>query len=59
MAARIYPMMGVETNSCQYFPAANERVAKVHPGVCRRRDGQLSLESLGETGLGFRWDEMV
>ncbi len=59
MAARLYPMMGVEANSCQYFPAANARAAKVHPGLCRRRDGKVSLETLGPTGLGYRWDEMA
>jgi len=59
LAGRLHPMMGVEANSCQYFPTANERIAAVHPGMARRTEGQLSLESLGGTGLGFRWDEMA
>jgi hypothetical protein len=52
-------MMGVESNSSQYFPAANARIAPVHPGIARRREGQLRLASLEGPGLGYRWDEIA
>jgi len=58
LAARLHPMMGVEANSCQYFPDANTSVGAVHPGISRRQDGQLNLESIQGPGLGFRWDEI-
>ncbi len=58
LAGRLHPMMGVEANSPQYFPSANERIADIHPGMARRRNGRLSLESLSGPGLGYRWDEM-
>ena len=58
LAGRLHPMMGVEFNSCQYFPAANTSAQAVHPDLFRRKDGQVSLESIQGPGLGYRWDEM-
>jgi len=58
LAARLRPLMGVETNSCQYFPSANVPEEKVHPGLCRRRDGCVATDTIGTTGLGLRWQEI-
>jgi L-alanine-DL-glutamate epimerase-like enolase superfamily enzyme len=54
MAARLNPIMGVEANSPQFYPAASEPEAQVHPGVFHRRNGDLSTASLQGPGLGFQ-----
>ena len=58
LAGRLHPMKGVEANCCQFFPEANASVSAVHPGICRRRDGRVSLDSIDGPGLGFRWGEL-
>ena len=58
LAGRLYGMRGVEANSCQYFPEANTSAAAVHPGVFRRREGRIRLDSIRGPGLGLRWDEI-
>jgi L-alanine-DL-glutamate epimerase-like enolase superfamily enzyme len=54
LAARTHPIKGVEANSRQFFPAANEPAARVHPGLYEIRDGYARTASLGRTGLGLR-----
>ena len=51
-------MMGVEANSHQFFPAASEPEAVVHPGLCRRRNGVLDTRTLISPGLGFQIDKI-
>ena len=58
LAARTHPIKGLETNSRQFFPRANDLVAGVHSGVCEIRDGRARTSSIRGTGLGFRIDEM-
>jgi L-alanine-DL-glutamate epimerase-like enolase superfamily enzyme len=58
LAARLHPMMGVEANSRQFFPAASAPEAKVHPGIAVRHDGMLSTESLTGFGLGFQIEKI-
>ncbi len=58
LAARIHTIKGVEANSRQYFPKANEAAAKVHPELFNIRDGKARTSSIKGTGLGFRIDEM-
>jgi len=58
LAGRLHPMKGVEANCCQFFPDANSSVSAVHPGVCRRRNGRVKLDSIEGPGLGFRWEEL-
>ena len=58
LAARSHTILGVEANSRQFFPAANEPVAGVHPDLCRVRDGVARTASLRGPGLGFRVDEL-
>jgi hypothetical protein len=50
--------MGVETNSMQFYPAASEVEEKVHPGLYRRRDGNVDLSTLSGPGFGYRLDEI-
>jgi L-alanine-DL-glutamate epimerase-like enolase superfamily enzyme len=54
LAARTHTLMGVEANSCQFFPATSTAEATVHGGIFRRSRGQLSTASLQGTGLGYQ-----
>ncbi|GAF85957.1 unnamed protein product, partial [marine sediment metagenome] len=58
LAARSHTIMGVEANSRQFFPAANELVAEVHRDICNIRDGRARTQSLKGCGLGMRVDEI-
>jgi L-alanine-DL-glutamate epimerase-like enolase superfamily enzyme len=58
LAARIHTIKGVEANSRQFFPGANEAAARVHPELFSIRDGKARTSSMKGTGLGFRVDEM-
>ena len=58
LAARIHTIKGVEANSRQFFPKANEAAAKVHPELFNIRDGKARTSSIKGTGLGFRINEM-
>jgi hypothetical protein len=49
----------LESNSCQYFPNASLAEAKVHPGIFRRQNGYLNLESIRGNGFGFRMEEIL
>ena len=53
LAAHAGTIMGVETNSMQFYPEASAAEAVVHPGIYRRRDGQVDLSSLGGPGFGY------
>ncbi len=58
LAAHAGTIMGVECNAMQFYPDASLPEAKVHPGLYRRRDGQLDLSTLGGSGFGYRVDEV-
>jgi L-alanine-DL-glutamate epimerase-like enolase superfamily enzyme len=58
LGAHAGTVMGVETNASQFYPAASNPEAKVHPGLYRRREGSISLESLTGSGFGYRIDEI-
>jgi L-alanine-DL-glutamate epimerase-like enolase superfamily enzyme len=58
LAAHAGTIMGVETNAMQFYPAASEAEAKVHPGLYQRRGGKLDLSTLGKAGFGYRADEI-
>lgn len=58
LASRAGTIMGVESNGMQFAPAASELEAKVHPGLYRRRNGVLDLSTLGDTGFGYRLEEI-
>ncbi len=51
-------VMGIETNACQFYPAASYPESTVHPGLYRRRDGAINLDSLTGPGFGYRIDEI-
>ncbi|HRU06013.1 MAG TPA: hypothetical protein P5137_09595 [Candidatus Brocadiia bacterium] len=58
LAAHAGTIMGVETNSMQFSPAASEPEAAVHPGLYRRRQGVVDLSTLRGPGFGYRVNEI-
>ncbi len=58
LAAHAGTIMGVESNGMQFYPAASAPEEKVHPGIYRRRDGQLDLTSIAGPGFGYRVSEI-
>ncbi|MFP3904775.1 MAG: enolase C-terminal domain-like protein [Armatimonadota bacterium] len=59
MGARLYPIMGVEANSRQFFPEATKDAQKqIHGDMFQPTRGEVSTKSLQGDGLGYRMDEM-
>ena len=58
LAARIHTIKGVEANSRQFFPQANEPESKVHPQLYTVRNGVAKTVSLVGTGLGFQIEKI-
>ncbi|MFP6665739.1 MAG: enolase C-terminal domain-like protein [Pirellulales bacterium] len=58
LAAHARTIMGVETNSPQFYPEASSPEAAVHPGLYRRIDGCIDLTTLDGAGFGYRQAEI-
>ncbi|MBL9136243.1 MAG: mandelate racemase/muconate lactonizing enzyme family protein [Verrucomicrobiales bacterium] len=58
LAAYSPTIMGVESNSMQFYPDASAPEAMVHPGCFRRRSGVLDLSTVGGPGFGYRLTEI-
>jgi L-alanine-DL-glutamate epimerase-like enolase superfamily enzyme len=58
LAAHAGTIMGVETNAMQFYPAASAAEEAVHPGLYRRRNGQVDLSTISGPGFGYRLDEI-
>jgi L-alanine-DL-glutamate epimerase-like enolase superfamily enzyme len=58
LAAHASTIMGVETNAMQYYPAASTSEEAVHPGLYRRRKGNVDLSTLNGPGFGYRINEI-
>ena len=58
LAAHAGTIMGVETNAMQFYPDASQPEAAVHPGLYRRREGQVDLSTVHGSGFGYRLAEM-
>ena len=58
LAAHTGTIMGVETNSMQFYPEASAAEATVHPGLYQRRNGRVNLSTISGAGFGYRLDEM-
>jgi len=58
LAAYAGTIMGVETNSMQFYPAASTSEEAVHPGLYQRRNGQVDLSTLNGPGFGYRINEI-
>jgi len=59
LAAHAGTLMGVETNSMQFYPAASAPEAAVHPGLYARRGGKVDLSTVRGAGFGYRLEEMA
>jgi len=58
LAARSYPLLGVEANSRQFFPATSRPERRVHPGLFNVVEGQVSTASIRGIGFGYRMEEI-
>lgn len=58
LAAHAGTIMGVETNAMQFYPDASLPEEAVHPGLYRRRQGQVDLTTLKGPGFGYRVEEI-
>lgn len=58
LAAHAGTIMGVETNAMQFYPAASFAEEKVHPGLYKRRQGCVSLDTIQGPGFGYRVEEI-
>jgi len=58
LAARTYPMKGIEANSCQFFPEVSKEEARIHPNIFRRRNGTITTESIKGYGLGYQIEKI-
>ena len=58
LAANAGTIMGVETNSMQFYPEASRYEASIHPGLYKRRNGKVYLDSLKGNGFGYRVNEI-
>jgi len=59
LAAHAGTIMGVETNAMQFYPDASRPEESAHPGLYRRRQGQVDLSSVGGPGFGYRLCEIA
>lgn len=59
LAANAGTIMGVETNSMQYYPEASKNERRIHPGLYTRRNGCVSIATLGKTGFGYRINDIA
>ena len=53
LAAHAGTIMGVETNSMQFYPEASAAEAEFHPGLFARVDGHVDLSSIHGAGFGY------
>ena len=58
LAAYAGTIMGVETNSMQFYPETSLTEAAVHPGIYRRKNGRLDLTTIQGPGFGYRVNEI-
>ena len=53
LAAHAGTIMGVETNSMQFYPEASQPEAAVHSGAYERRRGKVDLSTVAGPGFGY------
>ena len=58
LASHAGTIMGVETNAMQFYPDASDPESQVHPGLYRRRAGQLDLSTVQGPGFGYKLTEI-
>lgn len=58
LAAHAGTIMGVETNSMQFYPEASNLDRAIHPGLYTRHAGRIDLTTLHGPGFGDRLEEI-
>ena len=58
LAAHAGTIMGVETNSMQFYPKASLEEATVHPGIYSRKDGKVNISTIKGPGFGYSVDKI-
>ncbi len=58
LAAYAGTIMGVETNSMQFYPEASLPETAVHPGLYQRRQGRINLTTLNGPGFGYKIEQI-
>jgi L-alanine-DL-glutamate epimerase-like enolase superfamily enzyme len=58
LAAHVGTIMGVEANAAQFYPDASLPETHIHPGLYRRRQGEVDLQSIRGPGFGYRLEEI-
>ena len=58
LAAHVGTVMGLETNSMQFYPDASLPEAAVHPGIYRRNGGVLDVSTVTAPGFGYEVDRI-
>ncbi len=53
LASHAGTIMGIETNSMQFYPEASKPEAAMHPGIYKRQGGMLDLSTLKGSGFGY------
>ncbi len=59
LAAHAGTIMGVETNSMQFYPEVSLPEANVHPGLYKRRNGKVDLSTVKGPGFGYSLDKIA
>lgn len=59
LAAHVPTIMGVETNSMQFYPEASKAEASRHPGCYSRRGGTVDIGTLEGPGFGWNGAELA
>jgi hypothetical protein len=57
LAAHAGTILGVETNSMQFYPQASAAEGKFHPGAYTRTDGHVDLTTIRGSGFGYNGAE--
>jgi L-alanine-DL-glutamate epimerase-like enolase superfamily enzyme len=58
LASHAGTIMGVESNSMQFYPEISKPEARVHMGLYKRNKGRLDLSTIKGAGFGYRLDEI-
>jgi len=58
LGAHAGTIMGVETNSMQFYPEASLPEAAVHPGAYTRRNGTVDISTVRGPGFGYRLERI-
>jgi L-alanine-DL-glutamate epimerase-like enolase superfamily enzyme len=59
LGAHAGTVMGVETNSMQFYPEASKPEAAIHPGVYQRHSGTIDLSTLHQPGFGYSVEQIT